>query len=322
MKKWMCSWLTGILLFFASGCCLPPTGGTDSAAILYTVKDARGKMISFTQKPQHIVCCQVFADEILLDLVAHDRIAALSRWVHDDGLSSAVDEAADVKEIVEANTESILRVQPDLVIVGSNNLPLAEALEDTGTKVYVLKNISQLNEIDGNIASLAQAVGEEAQGAKLRTELAADLQKIRQDPDLQLPPVRTLLFLRFGAIGGEGTIYHDVLVALGLQDAYAEVRGYSSVIGSGMILSKEEVIRCNPELLLMASWTQGGAYQDSDSQRRELYSDPAYVNVDAVRNHQSCIIPQRYINCLSHHAGKNLIQLAEILRIQLQEQIK
>lgn len=322
MKKWISSWLAGILLFLAGGCCLPPTGGLDQVSILYTVEDARGKIISFTKKPQRIVCCQVFADEILLDLVAHDRIAALSRWVHDDGLSSAVDEAVDIKEIVEANTESILHVQPDLVILGSNNLPLAEALEDTGTKVYVLKNISHLDEIDGNITSLAQAVGEEAKGDELRAGLDADLQQVRQDPALQLPPVRTLLFLRFGAIGGEDTIYHDVLVALGLRDAYADVRGPSSGIGSSMILSKEEVVRCNPELLLMASWTQGGAYQDSDSQLKELYSDPAYVSLDAVRNHRGCVIPQRYVNCLSHHAGKNLIQLAEILRTQLQEQRK
>ena len=128
------------------------------------------------------------------------------------------------------------------------------------------------------------------------------------------PKEKALLFLRFGAIGGEGTVYHDALTALGFYDCYNEIRKVSAVAqASSSILSKEEVIQANPDVFLLARWTQGDAYKDSEAQLREMYEDAAYENVSAVKNRRAYIFPQRYVNCLSHHAGKNLLELAKML---------
>ena len=64
----------------------------------------------------------------------------------------------------------------------------------------------------------------------------------------------------------------------------------------------------------MALWTQGGAYDDSKMQLQEMYSDPAFATVNAVKNKRAYIFPQRLVNSLSHHAGKNLIELAKLLK--------
>ena len=129
------------------------------------------------------------------------------------------------------------------------------------------------------------------------------------------PKEKALLFLRFGAIGGEGTVYHDALTALGFYDCYNEIRKVSAVAqASSSILSKEEVIQANPDVFLLARWTQGDAYKDSEAQLREMYEDAAYENVSAVKNRRAYIFPQRYVNCLSHHAGKNLLTLAKMLQ--------
>ena len=321
MKRCFAAALLGFLLLAVAGCSLMENTMSMDQPVLYTVQDSRGKTLAFREKPKRIVCCQVFVDEILLDLVSHDRIAGLSRWVHDPDLSSAAAEAADVKQIVEPNTESIIGVHPDLVILGNNSLPLAETLEDAGLPVYVVKNTSQLEEIDGMIASVAAAVDEPEKGRVLQSGLAADLQQLAEDASLRLPKEKVLLFLRFGGIGGEGTIYHEALTAVGLEDGYNSVREKDAMgTAHSMILSKEEVIHCNPSLLIMANWTQGGACQDSQAQLQAIYEDPAFVTVEAVKRHRACIIPQRYVNCMSHHAGKNLIKMAGLLKTQLQEQ--
>ena len=281
----------------------------------YTVKDARGKEIVFEKKPQRIVSGFVFADEVVLALVDHSRIAGMDKWVHDEELSSASKEAEDVKTVIEMNTESIAAVHPDLVLMPNTMRPeLLDALEDMKIRVYVYQNARLLKDIPDMITSIAAAVGETERGKEMIKEFRKDLETVKNMKKPGNPKEKALLFLRFGAIGGEGTIYHDVLATMGFYDCYNEVRKVSAVArNTSSILSKEEVVKANPDLFLMALWTQGQAYKDSYAQLQEIYEDPAYATVNAVKNKRAYIFPQRYINSLSHHAGKNMIELAKLL---------
>ncbi len=281
----------------------------------YTVKDARGKEIVFAQKPKRIVSGFVFADEVVLGLVEHSRIAGMDKWVHDEELSSASKEAEDVKTIIEMNTESIAAVHPDLVLMPNTMRPeLLDALEDMKIRVYVYQNARLLKDIPDMITSIAAAVGEPDRGKELITEFRKDLETVKNMKKPGNPKEKALLFLRFGAIGGKGTIYNDVLTTMGFYDCYNEVRKISAIAQkTSSILSKEEVVKANPDLFLMALWTQGQAYKDSHAQLQEIYEDPAYATVNAVKNKRAYIFPQRYINSLSHHAGKNMIELAKLL---------
>ena len=317
MKKMICLMMF-VLSLAAFGCVHAPSGagGGASAPAAYTATDSRGKTITFAEKPTRILCGFVFADEVLLDLVAHDRIAALDKWVHDEGLSSAVREAADVKPVIEMNTESIVAQRPDLILLPEGyREDLAATLEDMGFRVYVHKNARRLGEVEDMIRSIAAAVGEKGRGDSLIEGLQKDMAQVKHMKKPGDPKEKALLFLRFGAIGGEGTVYHDALTALGFYDCYNEIRKVNAVAqSSSSILSKEEVIQANPDVFLLAQWTQGDAYKDSEAQLREMYEDAAYENVSAVKNRRAYIFPQRYVNCLSHHAGKNLLTLAKMLQ--------
>lgn len=317
MKKWI--WLL-LLSLAAFGCGpAPPSSGGEGAANdgggTYTATDSRGKKLTFAEKPTRIVSGFVFADEVLLDLVPHDRIAGLDKWVHDEGLSSAAQEAADVKTVIEMNTESIASLKPDLILMpNSSRGDLVATLEDMGFRVYVYQNARRLGEVEEMIRSIASAVGEKERGEVLIADFQKDMEKVKGMKKPGDPKEKALLFLRFGAIGGEGTVYHDVLTALGFYDCYNEVRKVSAIAqASSSILSKEEVIQANPDVFLLARWTQGDAYKDSEAQLRDIYGDAAYANVSAVKNRRAYIFPQRYVNCLSHRAGKNLLELAKIL---------
>lgn len=318
MKKWICLLLLLSLAAFGCGPAPSPSGGEGAAndgGGTYTATDSRGKKLTFAEKPTRIVSGFVFADEVLLDLVPHDRIAGLDKWVHDEGLSSAAQEAADVKTVIEMNTESIASLKPDLILMpNASRGDLVATLEDMGFRVYVYQNARRLGEVEEMIRSLASAVGEKERGEVLIADFQKDMEKVKGMKKPGDPKEKALLFLRFGAIGGEGTVYHDALTALGFYDCYNEVRKVSAIAqASSSILSKEEVIQANPDVFLLARWTQGDAYKDSEAQLRDIYEDAAYANVSAVKNRRAYIFPQRYVNCLSHRAGKNLLELAKIL---------
>lgn len=307
MKK-ICGMLAALF------CCVLLTGcmgeaGRQAESASYTATDSRGKMLQMKRKPERIVSAYVFADEILLALVPHDRIAGMDKWVHDPGLSSAAAEAADVSTVVGDSAEYIVSLRPDLVILGENQTRMADVLEAAGVPVFVYKNSKLIDEIPETIRSIGQAVGETEKAEALVSSMKEKLSETEKKA-AAIPPEkrrRSMLILRFGPIGGEGTIFHDVMTRAGLIDAYDDVRPMSNRgEGISMILSREEFLRADPELLLMGNWSQGGEYKDSFQQLEAMYEDPAYSSVKAIRERQAVIIPQRYVNCLSHHAAEGV----------------
>lgn len=311
MRKIIFLLLTLIVIFCAG--CAGIADKEDKAAGSFAVTDARGKELKFSGKPQSIVSLYVYGDEILLGLVDHKRIAGLSKWVHDPGLSMAVQEAADVTKVAENNPEAILALKPDLVLLpDSTKKEQIASLEDLGLKVFVYHSPTRLDNIAATIKEMGNAVGEPQKAEMLINNMQQKLRTVEAKAKQAAPAQRknALLFLRFGAIGGQGIIFNDLLSAAGIEDCYNRARPQGSEKeGTSRILSKEEVVKANPDYLIMGSWTQGGAYKATDEQLQEIYNDPALATVTAVKKKQAIIIPQSYVNCLSHHAAESVEQL-------------
>lgn len=281
----------------------------------YVVIDGRGKEIFLGKKPQRIVCDNVFACEILMDMVAHERIAGMTKWVHDPDLSSASEDADGVGKIVENNLESVIALHPDIYITGHGSKPeFVKSIEDVGINVYVLEDAVRLKDISTSIVSLGKLTGEDEKAKKLVSEMNNKLKKIAERVATVAESERpsALLFLRFGAIGGEGCIYNDVLTAAGIKDCYYQAREKEES-GSGRILSKEEVVKANPDCFLISTWSQGGAYKSGEEQLEEIYSDPAYANVNAVKKRRAIIIRQNMVNCLSNRVADGIEKLHRIV---------
>ena len=92
LKKLLGLFLAAICAIALGGCMSDAPQSGDG----YTVTDARGKTLHIKEKPKRIISTYIFADEILLDLVSHDRIVAMDKWIHDPGLSMAVESAKDI----------------------------------------------------------------------------------------------------------------------------------------------------------------------------------------------------------------------------------
>lgn len=98
-----------------------------------------------------------------------------------------------------------------------------------------------------------------------------------------------------------------MLTRAGTIDVYNDVRPPAlSGNGTSMILSKEEFVQSDPDMLIMGNWSQGGAFKDSEQQLQEMYENPAYSSMRAIRDKQVVILPQRNVNCLSHHVTEGI----------------
>lgn len=305
LRKIIC-FLGAVFCLLALAGCTNDTVQTEGG---YTVTDARGKTLHMKEKPKRIISTYVFADEILLDLVSHDRIAAMDKWIHDPGLSMAVESARDVTTEVDNSPEHMISLRPDLVVVGERQVKLIQSLEGAGLPVFVYKDAKLTQDIPDEIRMLGSAVGEMTRAEALITQMETRLREIEKKvaaiPENQKK--RVMLVLRFGPIGGEGNIFHEVLTRAGTIDVYNDVRP-PTLAGNGtsMILSKEEFVQSNPDMIIMGNWSQGGAYKDSEQQLQEMYDNPAYSSMQAIKNKQVIILPQRNVNCLSHHVVEGI----------------
>ncbi len=133
-------WLGLFCLAFA-GC---GTTGSQTASIdplaAYTVTDSQGAILKLPRKPQRVISVNIASDEILLGLIPSTRIAALSYLSAEPGISHVVEAAKAVSVKIRAQTEPIVALQPDLVLVPDwvpAEFPLA--LRDAGMPVLFLK---------------------------------------------------------------------------------------------------------------------------------------------------------------------------------------
>ena len=188
------------------------------------------------------------------------------------------------------------------------------SLEDVGIKVFVYPAASRLSNIPKTIKAIGGAVGEPEQAEKLIAEMQKKISAVEAKVKKMQPEDRKkgLLFLRFGAIGGKGIIFNDIMTAAGVEDCYEAARHtIADKPGTSRILSKEEVVQANPDYIIIGTWSQGGAYKSGNAQLEELYSDPALATVTAVKKKQAIVIPQGYVNCLSQHVADSVELLHE-----------
>ncbi|QDR79070.1 ABC transporter substrate-binding protein [Sporomusa termitida] len=298
------------LLLLCAGCANQQRPQAEPSAAGYEVRDGQGNVLKLRGKPQRIISLSVSTDEILLGLVPSGRIAALTYLADDGGLSNITEQAKAVPARIRANPEVVIALQPDLVIVPDwQPLEFVQTVRDAGFPVYIYQWPNSIEEIKNVILEIARAVGEPEAGAKLVADmdntLAEVVDRVRPIPDSQRPVV--VRFSLMGGSDGKGTTFDDIC-------QYAGVKNGAALAGLGMndILSKEQLVKVNPDILLMPTWDYTGK-TDMAQFAADIQNDPALQSVKAIRRQQLVSIPERYLVCTSQYivwGVKNLASYA------------
>ena len=287
-----------ILSLLLAGC-----GGQEEPAAermgAYQVTDTTGTTMTFKEKPTRIASLSVGTDEILLDLVAADRIQMLTHWADDPSLSNVVDKAKAVPHRFKGGaSESLLSCDPDLILVADyTSAENYQTLRDVGVNVYVYKTPSNLEEIKACIREVAAVVGEREQGEILVQNMERKMEVIQQQLG-PIPPEKQKSVLHVGATGAyytpKGT-FRDVCRQALVKDATG-VLDY----GQTCLLSQEVIVSLNPDSFVIADWNYDGK-NPPEALRDELLQNQSYSTTTAGKNGSVIAIPAAHLLSCSHY---------------------
>ena len=292
---WIMMMFTSALLL--TGCGQSGFGPIQSGVSYFAFGDTVSSA-NLRSKPQRIVSLNIRSDEILLALVPPERVIALSRLADDDGISNITGEAKQISQRVTLNAEQLIFMHPDLVLATQSQPPeLIQTLRDAGIIVHVHKTPHKIGDVETVIRQTAEAVGEKEGGERLIQQMEAEMRPINTAVD-NIPSEERVKLVRFtllGGSGGKGTSFDEICRLAGVQNG-------ASVIGvkNGQQLSKEQIIRFNPEVLILPTWGYT-TNTNMDEYAADILNDPALQQVKAVQNKRVVIIEDRHMLSTSQY---------------------
>jgi len=315
MKRLLCYCLMGLLCLWQCGCGAPSRQQAPSdLSAAYQVTDGQGTIVKLPRKPRRILSLNVATDEILMGLVPPERIAALSYLADEPGISNITAEAKQVPIKIHAHAESVIALQPDLVLV-PDWLPaeLPRTLRDCGLTVYVFKGAWSIGDVRRNIREIAHVLGERARGEEIVAWMDAELdavtvklKTITESERITVARVSTM-----GGSGGAGTSFDDICIHAGVRNA-----GALAGLDQTSALTREQLVQINPDVFLLPTWDYTDK-TDFAKLREEIQNDPSLQTIKAVRNRRLVQVSDRDLFCTSQYIVKGVRSVAAAAYPQL-----
>lgn len=267
------------------------------ASIFWAVSPSRPArpLPSLAQKPQRIVSQTLATDEILLAICPPERIAALSPLATDSSYSNVTEIAEKLGRTVH-NLEQLLALQPDLVLVAQyNRAELLTVLNQVQIPTLKLSRFSQLQDIQDNIRSIGQAIGEDARATALLEEMNTALANLQARIPKHSPP-RVISYSLEGLTAGRDTTFNAIVQAIGAVNISAE-QGLQGVVA----ISSEQLIAWQPDFIVV-----GAPESQFEAILQQLQAQPTFQAVHG----KIIFIEQRYLLTASHHLITAIERLA------------
>ena len=297
-----------LLILFICGC--GAEKDTASPAKGYSVKDEFGYALHFTKKPQKIIGTTASIEEVLVDLVPPQRMAAISKLSADKELSLiAAEKAAQIKTVIpdRASIETIVALHPDLVFMQvRGNQAMADTLTEMGIKVYRMQTPVTLPMIRDRIRNMSLAVGEPELGDEVLRALDAKVAEVKKRTD-KIPRDKRMKVLGFSSLGPTGSatgLFHQICEESGVINAGALAGAeYATKI------SDEQIIKVDPDIFIV---TDDGPDNDHGKAIvRRILADEAIRGVKAVKNRRFIYLKYRYKYANSQYFGDAVTEIAK-----------
>ena len=291
-----------LLAFCVSACGNKETSPKEvrNHKVAYEVIDEGGRRHVFNEKPKRIVSLSYGTDEILTELVDAKRIVSYCRWAEDPGITFITKEQYQkVGRKTDGNAEEVLALKPDLVLATTAmSSDIINALDALGLKVYLSGRPKNYEQMRQKVLKLGEAVGEKAKGEELvkqMDERMAKLEaKLSQIPDNKRKTVVAFNFL--SAMGRKGDLIDSMMNKAHIINGVAQI---PTELATGYI-SKEQVVRVNPDIFFLATWDYDNKH-NVDEYVAQIKNDPAYKDVNAIKNNQIKFVSDKYRYVASHH---------------------
>jgi iron complex transport system substrate-binding protein len=232
--------------------------------------------------PQRIVSINLCTDELLLQLVGPERVAAVTKFSADPEVSTVASEVKDIRKI-QGGIEDVQACGPDLLVGGRfSHKATLRFFDRAGIPVLTFSVPKNFEDIYADIRKLAQGVGETARGEEIIQTMQANLAVLKLRPGFKK---KALFFQSGGLVPGLGTFENSIMEAAGLENLAATVgiRDYGS-------LSLEKLVGMKPDVLIYSS-----DQKQKPTIRGEVLSHPAIRK--ALPLVRTVTLPSAILNC-------------------------
>lgn len=248
--------------------------------------------------PQKIASLNICIDQLLWELVAHERLVSLSYLTANPAWSPIAKQVQGMP-LNHGLAEEIVPLHPDVIFAGEFDAPNAiELLQKLGKRVERLPLPRKLGDINEQILQLANMVGaqEKAQHMveKINTEIAG-----LQMANAGKTPLTAFWYSSNGVVIGDGTLEHELMQLAGLRNLAAE-RG---MFGFNQ-LDLELLLSAKPQILIIEE-----SQDESFSLAREYLLHPALQHADF----KMVILPAGLSGCAASVIGDVALTLKKEL---------
>ncbi|MDP4094925.1 MAG: ABC transporter substrate-binding protein [Bacillota bacterium] len=287
----------------------------DTGSYPLTLTDSTGAQVTINKKPTAIVSLTLAVDEILYNMADKSSIKGLTYFCDDPGVSNIAQEAKNFPTKVHAdNAESIIALQPDLVIIDSwAKKEFVQQLRDAGIPVYQYQAPDTIDKEKQLVTDIANLIGEKNRGSEIVNSMDQKLKEI-SDKLGALKPDEKLTVLDYSEMGstsGKNTNFDDIVTRAGLINAAAKagLEGWPQI-------SKEEIVKLNPDVIVVPAWIYD-KNKSTQSIIDSLKNDKALAGVNAVKNNRIIAPNYAHMSSTSQYAVNAVDDVAKAVYPEL-----
>lgn len=247
--------------------------------------------------PQRIVSLNLCIDQILIDLVPKNRIAAITHLGADPAVSAIADRLAGLPTTRGA-AEEVLALRPDLVLAGPFTTPTTvDLLRRLGQRVEIVPMPQSLREVREIIALIARFVAAPERGGVVIAEFDRRLTAAIRSPQTGN---RALIYQINSFVASGGGLMDEVLMTAGWQN----VARLLPTGGRGQT-TLETLITAAPDLLVLTA--------GPDDYRTAVADNLRHPSLERLRSSTQVVqLPWRDMLCGTQHIARVIERLAAI----------
>jgi iron complex transport system substrate-binding protein len=289
--------------------CVAASAAAQPQGFPLRVADDTGAALTLAAPPARIVSLTLATDEMLMDLVDPARLQGVTYLAVDPAVCNVAGRAAAVPHRLEMNVETILSIQPDLVLVAdwSDAGPVAQ-LRAAGVPVYLMKSGVTVASIAQKIGRLALLTGEEDKGRAMIQRMEARLDAVARKVSA-VPPSKRLTVIDYATWGssqGRGSSWDEMLGRAGLVDG---VGALSADEWGQVPLSREKLLELDPDVLVLPGWVYNNPSGAAAFYTRVTH-DPSLRGLRAVKSGRVYQMPERLKGTTSQYIAEAVEWLA------------
>lgn len=290
-----------VILVLACGCGQQKQDGSHKQqSSIYEVLDDQGTEFVFAEAPKKIITNSLAYQDILMELVPLDCFAAVSIGSTDADYSLTADKAKLVKQKFNQpiSVETVLAYKPDVYITtDASPKELTMSLKEMGVKVFIVNSAHNYSEVQHSIIKLAELTGQQSKGEAIIQRMD-EKKKTLQDKLAHIKNNEKRTVVEITYAGTYGMLQHVFAMICDLSNCNNGME--IMPVRSGMVVSKEKLVNLNPDVLLLPTWDAKGN-QNSDQYFQQIVSDPAYRDIQCVKNRRVYKFPEKYRYCASQY---------------------